>query len=141
MPSRQGDNHLDPSHTNNNNKNNKTLAGRYYAHINSDHPIALPRTLPHDTVFMAQVHPAHVHAFTQHSTLLFIARFSKGLMLVSEKDWKMVSRLSIEGAGLVCCVRSSNIINDDDDNNKNTTSGQSGEDNNKLSTNDNICAV
>uniref|UniRef100_A0A146L4U7 Uncharacterized protein n=1 Tax=Lygus hesperus TaxID=30085 RepID=A0A146L4U7_LYGHE len=80
---------------------------RYYANVHTSQPIGLPKSLPHDTVFLTQLDPSLARVFVtevgrannkkndgsdkntitaRSRCLLFLARFSKGLMLVSEHE-------------------------------------------------------
>eukprot|EP00796_Vickermania_ingenoplastis_P013423 gene13423-9234_t len=93
--------------------------------------ITLPASLPHDVVFFARLPPScfealsHVfHAATvgTHSgdggaaaeeelttdsdkkgfQLLLLGHFSRGLILCTERQWRMVKRTSVEAAGILC---------------------------------------
>lgn len=79
--------------------------------------VFLPSTLPQDTVFVAQVHPASFHLFASffpsfassssagtgigydHSSeVLLIGYFRRGVLLSTTRQWKMIYRGSIEDA-------------------------------------------
>nr|CCD16874.1 unnamed protein product [Trypanosoma congolense IL3000] len=74
---------------------------RYIAGIGTSEPRNLPRTLPHDTRFLARLPPPSSGS-GKGAGLCFLATFSRGLIYVTEETWCMLSRCTVEGAFVVC---------------------------------------
>lgn len=105
--------------------NSEAHTRRYYGDIITETPLALPRTLPQDVQFIAEL-PAHVSAeyaavlnpsgssvgrargkkrprlasgvLPASASRVFLGRFSKGLIVTTAYEWRMVSRMVVEAA-------------------------------------------
>ncbi|KEG10764.1 putative aminopeptidase, putative,metallo-peptidase, Clan MG, Family M24 [Trypanosoma grayi] len=84
-----------------------TNDGRYVAGLDASTPCLLPRTLPHDTRFIARLPPLSsgeddadgtTATKRRRSALRFLAVFSRGLLYVTESTWHMVNRCTVEAA-------------------------------------------
>ncbi|KAG8344340.1 hypothetical protein ERJ75_001595400 [Trypanosoma vivax] len=81
---------------------------RYVTGLGTSKPLPLPHSLPHDTRFVAclSLDPREAGVgqvrgkggSVDHSGPHFIATFSRGLMYVTGKTWKMLKRCTVEAA-------------------------------------------